>query len=396
VFGALVFGRVADVLGRRRIYGFEVLVLAAGAIASALAPSLGWLLLFRFILGLGIGGDYPVSATIMSEYAGKRSRGLLVSMVFAMQAAGLVIGPVLALVFLSTSMSHELTWRLLLGLGAVPGLAVFFMRRGIQETPRYQAAHPQAPEGDQAEGAASERMLGGFKQLASNRRLLMWLIGAAGTWLLLDYAYYGNTVSSQLILGALDPQQDVRRDTFLQLIIFVVAAVPGYAVAALTLDRLGRKFVQLLGFGLMTLSFGVIGIVPGVATAVVPFLIAYGLGYFFTEFGPNTTTFVYPAEIFPVEVRTTAHGIASAAGKLGAFIGTFTLPLLLASVHVQGTQLVVAVVCAAGFAMTFLVPESKGRSLEEMADDAGWQSGQADTERSQPRAPRQPVRAGDG
>jgi len=55
------------------------------------------------------------------------------------------------------------------------------------------------------------------------------------------------------------------------------------------------------------------------------------LGYFFTEFGPNTTTFVYPAEIFPMEVRTTAHGIASATGKLGAFIGTFTLPLLLAS-----------------------------------------------------------------
>jgi MFS transporter, PHS family, inorganic phosphate transporter len=91
VIGALVFGRVADVLGRRRIYGFEVLVLAAGAIASALSPSLGWLILFRFILGLGIGGDYPVSATIMSEYAGKRSRGLLVSMVFAMQAAGLTL-----------------------------------------------------------------------------------------------------------------------------------------------------------------------------------------------------------------------------------------------------------------------------------------------------------------
>ncbi len=137
----------------------------------------------------------------------------------------------------------------------------------------------------------------------------MWLIGAAGTWLLLDSAYTPS-------------EQDVRPDTFLQLIIFV-AALPGYAVAAVTLDRLGRKFV---------------------------FPIAYGVGYFFTKFGPNTTTLVYPAETFPVEVRTTAHRIAAAAGELGAFIGTFTLPLL-AGFQVQGAQLVVAVVCAAGLAI---------------------------------------------
>src|ERR1700751_5303655 len=71
--GALLFGRVADMLGRKRIYGVEVLVLAAGAIASAFSPNIFWLILFRIILGLGIGGDYPVSATIMSEYAGKKS-----------------------------------------------------------------------------------------------------------------------------------------------------------------------------------------------------------------------------------------------------------------------------------------------------------------------------------
>ncbi len=68
--GALVFGRIADMFGRKRIYGLEVLILAAGAIASAFAPSITWLIIFRCILGIGIGGDYPVSATIMSEYAG--------------------------------------------------------------------------------------------------------------------------------------------------------------------------------------------------------------------------------------------------------------------------------------------------------------------------------------
>src|SRR5579862_3800073 len=76
--GALLFGRVADMLGRKRIYGMEVLVLAAGAICCALSPGIWWLIGFRFILGVGIGGDYPVSATIMSEYSGKSHRGMLV------------------------------------------------------------------------------------------------------------------------------------------------------------------------------------------------------------------------------------------------------------------------------------------------------------------------------
>ena len=127
--GALLFGRVADMLGRKRIYGYEVLVLAAGAIASAFSPNIWWLIGFRVILGVGIGGDYPVSSTIMSEFSGKRHRGMMVSLVFAMQAAGLIVGPLLAALLLVTGMAHDLVWRLLLAFGAVPALAVFQMRR---------------------------------------------------------------------------------------------------------------------------------------------------------------------------------------------------------------------------------------------------------------------------
>ena len=107
-FGAIIFGRVADMLGRKRIYGYEVLVLAAGAIASAFSPDIWWLIGFRIILGIGIGGDYPVSATLMSEFSGKKSRGMMVSLVFAMQAAGLIVGPLLAAAFLASGLSKDL------------------------------------------------------------------------------------------------------------------------------------------------------------------------------------------------------------------------------------------------------------------------------------------------
>jgi nitrate/nitrite transporter NarK len=93
------------------------------------------------------------------------------------------------------------------------------------------------------------------------------------------------------------------------------------------MDRIGHRRLQLIGFVMMAVCFGFIGVVPGIATAVVPFLAFYGVSYFFTEFGPNVTTFVLPGELFPVSVRATGHGISAGIGKLGAFTGVFSLPL---------------------------------------------------------------------
>src|SRR5438067_5343732 len=138
--GSILFGRLADYVGRRSIYGFTLIVLAAGAIASSLSPNVIWLLIFRFILGLGIGGDYPLSATLMSEYANRRDRGKLITMVFSMQGLGLIVGPLVAIILLASGINHDLTWRIMLGLGAVPALGTFYLRRQIAETPRFALA----------------------------------------------------------------------------------------------------------------------------------------------------------------------------------------------------------------------------------------------------------------
>jgi PHS family inorganic phosphate transporter-like MFS transporter len=102
----------------------------------------------------------------------------------------------------------------------------------------------------------------------------------------------------------------------------------------------------------------------------VPFLLLYGLSYFFAEFGPNTTTFVYPAEIFPVRVRATCHGIAAAAGKIGAFVGTYALTSLLPAIGLTRTSALVAGAAVLGLLVTVsLLPEPKGVSLEELAGE---------------------------
>jgi MFS family permease len=386
--GAILFGRLADMLGRKRIYGYEVLILAIGALASAFAPNYIFLIVCRIILGIGIGGDYPVSATIMSEYSGKQSRGRMVGLVFAMQGAGLIVGPLAAAILLGSGLSDEVTWRVLLALGAIPGLAVFYLRRQIHETPRFAMAAGAAEEAEAAIGAAAgsapaprraaestarhaQGALDGFKILATNRRMLLWLTGTAGAWLLLDFCYYGNTISTPEILALLNPRASELENILLQLAIFAVFAVPGYIAAILLLDKTGRKSIQVLGFGMMGLMFLLIGLIPGATTTAVTFLLLYGVSYFFTQFGPNTTTFIYPAELFPVEVRTTGHGISAGAGKLGAFAGAFLFPVMLASaLGLRGAEIVSGVVAVAGLLLTVaLLPEPKGKSLEELSAD---------------------------
>ena len=207
----------------------------------------------------------------------------------------------------------------------------------------------------------------GLRAFLTNRRYLILLAGTAGTWFLLDYAYYGNTISTPQILGLISPHASTMTKIALQLAIFVVAAVPGYVLAIAWLDRIGHRRLQLTGFAMMALCFLIIGAVPGMTTTVAPFLLVYGVSYFFTEFGPNMTTFVMPSELYPVTMRATGHGISAGIGKFGAFIGVFLFPLLQTSLGLRGTLLLTAGVSVAGLALTLVLPEPAGRSLEDMA-----------------------------
>jgi MFS transporter, PHS family, inorganic phosphate transporter len=368
--GAVFFGRLADKLGRKKVYGFEVLVLAAGAVASACSPGIWWLIAFRGILGFGIGGDYPVSATIMSECASRHDRGRMVALVFAMQGAGLVIGPLVAIGLLEAGLRPDLAWRVMLALGAVPALAVFWLRRRLRETPRFLLAQAGATGADPPATRATPST--GIRGVLAEPRLLRWLVGAGLAWLLFDFAYYGNTISSPVIIKLISPHASLVGATAITLGIFTVAALPGYLLAAFTIDRIGRKLMQAGGFAVMAAAFAGLWLIPGATTTALPFLLLFGATYFFAEFGPNTTTFVYPAEIFPVRVRATGHGIAAAAGKLGAFAGTYALTALLPVIGLGRTSAIVVGVCVLGLLVTItLLPEPKGISLEELSGPAG-------------------------
>jgi MFS family permease len=374
--GAYLFGILADKLGRKKIYGLEALLMTIGALLSAVAPNVAVLLVARVILGLGIGGDYPMSAVLMSEYANAKSRGRMVSLVFSAQAIGLVTGPVVALTLLAAGMNHDLAWRLMLGLGALPALAVIYIRRTLPESPRWLAR----VKGD---GEAAARELASFSLGTATARkpeskivkqplskYFLTLIGTAGSWFVFDYAYYGNTISTPMIMHRLAPHADVIQSTALSLIVFAVAAVPGYFLAAFTIDRIGHKTLQMLGFFMMGLMFLLIGAFPMLSESIGVFLVIYGLSYFFAEYGPNTTTFVIAGEVFPVNLRTTGHGLSAGTAKVVAFLGAFIFPILLHDFGLHGTLMITFFFALAGLLLTvFFIPEPSGKTLEEVSGE---------------------------
>jgi MFS family permease len=384
--GALTFGRIADVVGRKTVYTAVAVIMIVGAVTSALATGFVFLVIARFVLGLGIGGDYPVSAVLMSEYANRTDRGKLVGLVFSMQALGLIVGPLVALVLLASGISHDLTWRILLGLGALPAAAVVYLRSKMPESPRFQAR----VQGESARAAAQLHVfadgaidasgtggllvdegarLMGLRQFLTSRRTLTLVIGTAGSWFLFDYAYYGNTLSLPSILKEVAPHASLETKLWLTLALFVLFALPGYILAVKWMDRIGHRRLQFVGFAVMALAFVLLGVVPVLTTAVAPFIAIFGVSYLFTEFGPNTTTFVLPSEVFPVNMRTTGHGLAAGIGKLGAFIGVFLVPQLQNTIGLRGMLIVAGVAALLGFLLTSVLPEPSGRALEEISGE---------------------------
>lgn len=399
VIGALIFGRLLDKLGRKAIYGIELMILVIGALGSAfLTPVNGVyiLIIWRFLLGVGIGGDYATSSTIMAEYSNTHSRGKLIGMVFSMQSLGLLAGPLVSLGLIYSGVSLVLTWKLLLAFGAIPALVVVYFRRTLPETPRYSIR----VKGD-AQGASRnwEKLTGissnasannevvkeSWTEILKNRKFALTLLGTAGSWFLMDWALYGNSIMSHTMLGALVPSSVTGLHALIQTttysaMIFGFAAFPGYWIATFTIDRIGRKTIQAIGFTAMAISFGILGVFHQLLSPgyIVQFLGLYGLSYFFIEFGPNVTTFIYPPEVFPTKVRGFGSGASAAGGKIGAFVGTFLNAILIATITESGLFLVLSGLSVLGLVFTMiLLPEPKRLDLEESSGENSLLAGPA-------------------
>ncbi|XP_077236994.1 low affinity inorganic phosphate transporter 8-like [Tasmannia lanceolata] len=449
--GQLFFGWLGDKLGRKKVYGITLITMVGCAIASGF--SLGStpksvvtsLCFFRFWLGFGIGGDYPLSATIMSEYANQKTRGAFIAAVFAMQGIGILVAGGVAMAvskaFLkaypapnyvqnpvfSTQPEGDFVWRIVLMFGAIPAILTYYWRMKMPETARFTAL----VEGDQKKAAADMAKVldtdeiavedSNFPTVANSYSLLskefmtrhgMHLIGTSTTWFLLDIAFYSLNLTQKDIypaigwlpkaknMNAVEEVFNISKSMFL---VALFATVPGYWFTVFLIDRIGRFVIQLGGFLLMSVFMLIVGIRYGKLRGeqcgdetssgycngkTGEFIVLYGLTFFFANFGPNSTTFIVPAELFPARFRSTCHGMSAAAGKAGAIISAFVVQTYTLNTDgkagenkIKRVIISLAAVNFLGFLFTFLVPETKGRSLEEISgEDKGFRKGKEEKE----------------
>ncbi|CAE6476760.1 unnamed protein product, partial [Rhizoctonia solani] len=382
---------------------------------------------------------YPLSAVITSEFSPKRVRGRMMTAVFAMQGFGNFAAALVALIVTKAFQPQLIAgintlqdrnglldtidrcWRLLIGLGAVPGCIALFCRLTIPETPRFtmdvernveQAVQDVAtflttgkynvdPDAVIRRADAPKASWANFKHYFGQWKNFKLLFGMAYAWFALDVPFHTLGLNSLGLLrplhfipkGCSDYNLEHSRDIMLEaskgnLILAAGGLIPGYWATFFLIDSWGRKPIQIMGFIVLTVIFLVMGgawktlhdSTPG-GNALV-FL--YCMANFFQNFGPNTTTFIVPGEAFPTRYRATAHGICAAAGKLGAILSQVIFSVL--SHHfnkneskscnvsdpdqfVQYMIFVFAFFTLTGAAATLLIEETKGRTLEDISNE---------------------------
>ncbi|KAJ3069767.1 phosphate transporter [Podochytrium sp. JEL0797] len=433
--GQISFGIAGDSHGRKAVYGLELMVIIICTIGSILSSSmvrgmniLQLLSFWRFFLGIGIGGDYPMSAVITSEYASTRYRGMMMAAVFAMQGVGILLGCsiyIVTLAAMKTTVQQDYAmldyvWRIAVGCGLIPAILVIYFRFTMPETPRFtadvtgdaEAAHNdvQRAMGIQieekadavvpapvAQKAAQGSKWSEFKAHFSQWKNMKVLIGTAYCWFALDVAWYGLSLNQSTVLNLINfngptkvnvnvtdangvttvqhvmPPIDIW-EAFYQvavgnIIIACAGTVPGYWFTVGLIEKMGRKPIQIMGFAVITICLAILAATwDTISTKQVPFLIVFTISQFFFQFGPNTTTFVIPGEVFPTKFKATCHGMSAAAGKAGAILGIQAVGPYFAN-NAAMVLATFAFIMFTGLVATFLLPETKGKTLEELSGD---------------------------
>ncbi|KAG0324253.1 Inorganic phosphate transporter pho84 [Dissophora globulifera] len=419
--GQIGFGFLADRLGRKKMYGIELMIIIVATLGQALSGN-GYtlslpaaLIVWRVIVGIGIGGDYPLSAVITSEFATTNRRGAMMAAVFAMQGFGYLTTGIVAVILLSAfktsiianTQNLDYVWRILIGFGCLPALVAVYFRLTIPETPRYVLDienNLNKAERDvavvlkenrnhlQSEDDANEIVIsnpaiakGSFSDFCkyfSKWENFKVLFGTSMAWFALDVAFYGIGLNNSFILSTIN-FSSVKGDNFNtvwnaavgQIIIVLLGSVPGYWATVFTIERLGRIKIQILGFVMSCILFCALGFGYNQIknTSVALFVFLFALTQFFQNFGPNSTTFIIPGEVFPTRYRSTGHGIAAGSGKLGAIIAQVGFSQLKdrggPNAFIPNLLKIFALFMFIGLLVTFLIPETKGKTLEELSNE---------------------------
>ncbi len=381
-FGASFAGWLADRFGRKLVFQLTLLIYAIGTGLSGLAWNLASLFVFRFLTGIGLGGELPVAATLVSEYSPTRVRGRMIVILESFWAYGWILAAVIGY-FVSPYVWAGISgWRVAFLIGALPALWVLVIRRLVPESVRWLASVGRNAEAEAilarlegqtgqevpkpVTGASGEAYRGKarFAELWSGpylkRTIMLWIL-----WFGIVFSYYG--VFTWLPTLLVDRGLTIVR-AFEYVLYISLAQVPGYFSAAYLVEVIGRRWtlvIYLAGSAVSALFLGS----AGTPTAII----LWGCLLSFFNLGAWGVVYTYTPELYPTWMRASGSGWAAAFGRVAGIIAPYAVGVLLPVFGgPQAGQPAVFAIFMAFFAVIaldvlILGEETKGRRLEEIA-----------------------------
>ena len=369
--GAILGGMMGDVWGRRKVLISTLLFYSFFTLLAGLSPNYTWLLIFRFLVGLGLGAEIPVVFTLMSEFSPAAHRGWLTVLLESFWAFGWIAAALIGYLVVP-----RWGWRVAFFLGATPALYTTVLRRALPESPRYLerrgrikealeivslvTGKPVVIERSEAEGSPPKVTLKDLWSPAYLRRTLtLWVL-----WFGINFSYYGlNYWLPSLMVG----KGFTIVKGFEYVLIMTLGQVPGYFSAAFLVDRIGRKPVlasYLLMSGIAAYFFS--------QSISVAQLIWWGLVVYFFNLGAWGVLYAYTPEVYPTGMRAAGSGWASFVGRLGAIAAPLAVGKMISWWGQEAAYPYIFYLFAATFVITALAmllwgEETRGRTLEEIS-----------------------------
>jgi putative MFS transporter len=373
--GASVGGSLADRIGRRAVFAATLFLYGLATGAAALSWSVASLLVFRLLIGLGLGAELPVASTLVSEFAPARIRGRVVVLLEAFWAVGWILAALVGYFVIPLS---DAGWRWAFVLGAVPAAWSAVVRRTVPESVRYlerqgrgaeaeavvrrfeaqagiappAAADAAADAGAGSAGEARAGLAGLWRRAMRRRTAGLWL-----AWFGINFAYYGAFIWLPTLLVE-------RGFTLVRSFEFTLwmtlAQLPGYAVSAWLIERWGRRptlATFLAGSALAAVLFA-LAASPGA-------ILGAGMLLSFFNLGAWGALYAATPEVYPTTLRATGAGWAAGFGRIASILAPLAVPPLLARGGIPAVFGTLAAFFGVAIAGALLLPELRGRHLSE-------------------------------
>ena len=313
--GALLFGILADKVGRKRIFMWTLVLFSIASGLSAFATTLGVFLILRFLIGMGLGGELPVASTLVSESVKAEERGRIVVLLESFWAGGWLIAAVISYFVIPADFWPIEGWRIALLLTALPAFYAVYIRLKLPDSPQF------AVKVESKRRSVFQNMATVWSKEYAKSTLMLWIL-----WFAVVFSYYGMFLwlPSVMVGKGFD-----LISSFKYVLIMTLAQLPGYFTAAWFIEKFGRKFVlvtYLIGTAASAVVFG--------NAETISVLLVSGMLLSFFNLGAWGALYAYTPEQYPAIVRGTGSGMAAAAGRVGGIFG----PLLVGSMLGRGYE----------------------------------------------------------